>query len=144
VFTDVDSIPLGVDFRSHLTSVLAHTDCVLAVIGPDWLAAADASGHRRLDDPADFVRLELEAALARNVPLVPLLVRGARLPAEADLPESLRPLAYRNGMEIRPNPDFHRDLDRLEQQLRAMPARTQRDVGKTRESAAADWRPPRG
>jgi hypothetical protein len=117
VFTDVDSIPLGVDFREHVSGILGRTDCMLAVVGCDWLTAADAAGKRRLDDPADLVRIEIETALARGVPVIPLLVGGAQMPTEADLPASLRGLAFRNGMSVRPNPDFHRDVDRLERQL---------------------------
>jgi hypothetical protein len=117
VFTDVDSIPLGVDFREHVSDILVRTDCMLAVIGRDWVTAADTAGKRRLDDPADLVRIEIETALARGVPVIPLLVQGAAIPRECDLPESLRGLAFRNGMSVRPNPDFHRDVDRLEGQL---------------------------
>ena len=117
VFTDVDSIPLGVDFREHVSGILARTDCMLAVIGRDWLSVADAAGKRRLDDPADLVRIEVETALARGVPVIPLLVQGATMPVKSDLPASLRGLAFRNGMSVRPNPDFHRDVDRLERQL---------------------------
>jgi hypothetical protein len=123
VFTDVDSIPLGVDFREHVTGILAHTDCMLAVIGREWVKATDAAGRRRLDDPADLVRIEVETALARGVPVIPLLVQGAAMPVEAELPPGLRGLAFRNGMAVRPNPDFHRDVDRLEHQLMSLAAR---------------------
>lgn len=113
VFKDIDSIPLGVDFREHISQVLSRCAVVLAVIGPDWLTVTDAGGGRRLADPGDHVRLELEAALARRVPVVPLLVGGAGMPAEVDLPASLKGLSYRNGIPVRPDPDFHYDMDRL-------------------------------
>jgi len=112
IFKDVDSIPLGVDFRSHLGGVVGRCDLLLAVIGPQWLAVAGPNG-RRLDDASDFVRIEIEAALSRNIPVIPVLVGGAELPAERDLPASLAPLTYRNGIAVRPDPDFHRDMDRL-------------------------------
>lgn len=112
VFKDVDSIPLGVDFREHLGNVVGRCSVVLVVIGDRWLNAG-APGARRLDDVADFVRIEIESALERRIPVVPVLVRGAAIPGDSDLPQTLRPLAYRNGIAVRPDPDFHRDMDRL-------------------------------
>jgi hypothetical protein len=112
IFKDVDSIPLGVDFREHLGNVVGRCNLVLVVIGDRWIDAGPA-GARRLDDAADFVRIEIEAALERKIPVVPVLVRGATIPADSALPPSLRALAYRNGMSVRPGPDFHRDMDRL-------------------------------
>jgi len=123
LFTDVDSIPLGVDFQKHVAAILTKIDCMLAVIGRDWVKTTDAAGRRRLDDPADLVRIEIETALARQVTVIPLLVQGAVMPTEAELPPGLRDLAFRNGMTVRPNPDFHRDVDRLEHQLLALAAR---------------------
>jgi hypothetical protein len=111
VFKDVDSIPLGVDFRKHLHKQVAECDIVLAIIGDRW--ASGAGTIRRLDDEKDFVRIELEAALQRDIPVVPVLVRGGEIPAESELPASLAALAYRNGIPVRPDPDFRRDVDRL-------------------------------
>lgn len=113
IFKDVDSIPFGVDFRTHLASVISNCGIVLAVIGRDWLDIRDEEGQRRLDDPADFVRIEIESALQRDVPVVPLLVRNARLPKAEQLPEGLTTLAFRNGTSVRNDPDFHTDMDRL-------------------------------
>lgn len=112
VFKDVDSIPLGVDFRTHLDNVVGRCRMLLVVIGPSWLASTGPNG-RRLDDDDDFVRIEIEAALARDIPVIPVLVGGASLPAKGELPPSLGPLTYRNGILVRPDPDFHRDMDRL-------------------------------
>jgi hypothetical protein len=111
VFKDVDSIPLGVDFRKHLGDSVGQCDVLLTVIGRQWLAGD--SGQRRLDDVRDFVRIEMEAALKRNIPLVPVLVQGASMPSLEDLPEILQSLVYRNGIPVRPDPDFHQDMDRL-------------------------------
>ena len=113
VFKDVDSIPLGLDFREILTERVASCDVFLAVIGDDWLAVEGKGGARRLDDPGDFVRIEIEAALAREMPVIPVLVGETSVPAAEELPESLRAMAYRNGLAVRPDPDFHRDMDRL-------------------------------
>jgi len=113
VFKDVDSIPLGVDFRDHLGNVVGRCNLVLAVIGDQWLTSAAAGGEHRLDDAKDFVRIELESALERRIPVIPLLVRGAAVPSDSELPKSLSALTYRNGISVRPDPDFHRDMDRL-------------------------------
>ena len=114
VFKDVDSIPLGVDFRDHLQGVVGRCDVVLAVIGDQWLVVARAGeATSRLDDPKDFVRIELESALQRGIPVIPVLVRGAAVPHEAELPSTLGTLAYRSGISVRADPDFHRDMDRL-------------------------------
>jgi hypothetical protein len=113
IFKDVDSIPFGIDFKEHLEQAVGKCEIFLAVIGDKWLEATDALQNNRLQDPRDFVRIELEAALQRNIPVIPLLVRGASMPTEEKLPPSLGKLAYRNAMPIRPDPDFHRDMDRL-------------------------------
>jgi hypothetical protein len=112
VFKDVDSIPLGLDFRRVLTEKVGQCDVLLAIIGDTWLNAADAGG-RRLDSASDFVRIEIETALARGIPVVPVLVGRAPVPREDDLPGSLRELAFRNGLPVRPDPDFHNDITRL-------------------------------
>jgi sulfatase modifying factor 1 len=113
VFKDVDSIPLGMDFREILTERVAGCDVFLAIIGDGWLSAAGESGSRRLDDPGDFVRIEIEAALGRSIPVIPVLVGNCSVPRAEELPESLRELSYRHGISVRPNPDFHHDVDRL-------------------------------
>lgn len=113
VFKDVDSIPLGLDFKEYLDKQVGECNVLLAVIGDRWLEAKDASGKSRLDDPSDFVRIEIESALARGIPVIPLLVREAKMPREDQLPPGLQKLVYRNGIPIRPDPDFHRDMDRL-------------------------------
>jgi hypothetical protein len=113
IFKDVDSIPLGTDFKEFLDRKVSECDFVLAIMGDHWLDARDDTGRRRLDDPQDFVRAEIESALEQDIPVIPLLVRGATMPEAEDLPASLRTLVYKNGIPIRPDPDFHRDMDRL-------------------------------
>jgi len=113
IFKDVDSIPLGFDFREYLDRKVSECRVLLAIIGDHWLDASDAAGKKRLEDPADFVRIEIESALERDILVIPLLVRSAKMPEEENLPASLRKLVYKNGVEIRPDPDFHRDMDRL-------------------------------
>ena len=118
IFKDVDDIPFGADFRDYLNESLDQCQVVLAVIGNTWLTAGDGQGKRRLDNPADWVRLELEEALKRKTMLVvPLLVSRASLPRADDLPQSMANLAYRNSAQARPDPDFHKDMSRLIGQL---------------------------
>jgi hypothetical protein len=113
IFKDVDSIPLGIDFKGYLDRTLNECNVLLAVIGDRWLDARDTTGKRRLEDPGDFVRIEIESALEQGIAVIPLLVRGAHMPEEEDLPAGLKKLVYRNGIPVRPDPDFHRDMDRL-------------------------------
>jgi hypothetical protein len=112
VFKDVNSIPPGTDFRSYLADQIDACDVMLAVIGAHWLAS-DATGRRRIDNPQDFVRIEIETALKRDMPVIPILVSGAGIPPAEELPEALSELAYRQARVLRPDPDFHRDVDRL-------------------------------
>jgi hypothetical protein len=136
VFKDVDSIPLGKDFRRVLDRAVKGADVIIAVIGPAWATAADAAGQRRLDDPDDFVRLELERALELGKPVIPVTVSGAPMVAAADLPPSLQALAFQNGLPVRPDPDFHNDVARLIAALErtcpalARPARRAASAGK--------------
>jgi hypothetical protein len=117
IFKDVDSIPLGADFRKYLDQKVSESSVLLAIIGDSWVDARDEMGKKRLDDRSDFVRVEIESALKREIPVIPLLVRGADMPLEEDLPYSLRRLVFQNGIQIRPDPDFHRDMDRLISEL---------------------------
>lgn len=100
VFMDVGDIAAGEDFTRALDRELAKADVVLVAIGDGWLGAAQ-DGKRRLDDPGDHHRREIEVALARGKRLIPVLVEGARMPAEADLPPALRPLARCQAVELR-------------------------------------------
>lgn len=113
IFKDVDSIPPGVDFKEHLENAVGKCKIFLVVIGDKWLEKSGAMRKNRVEDPGDFVRIEIEAALNRNIPIIPLFVRGATMPAEEKLPRSLQKFVYRNGIPIRSDPDFHGDVDRL-------------------------------
>jgi formylglycine-generating enzyme required for sulfatase activity len=118
VFKDVDSIPLGVDFRIYLDEQVAKCDVFLAVIGRDWIRKRGSKGKSRLEEPGDFVRIEVESALKRQIPVIPVLVGGASIPPAERLPASIQDLSYRHGIVVRPDPDFHRDLDRLIEYLK--------------------------
>jgi hypothetical protein len=119
VFMDIDSIPYGIDFREHLQRVFSQIDIVLAVVGPGW-RGPKADGTWRIDDPNDFVRIEIEAALARGIPLVPLLIGGTPMPGEADLPASMAAFAHRNAAIVDTGMDFHVHMDRLIKRLDRM------------------------
>jgi hypothetical protein len=100
VFMDVDDIAVGQDFRTVLTERLQDCELMLSLIGRDWLDSRDEQGQRRLENAADFVRIEISTALKRNVAVAPVLLQGASMPAADSLPEDLRGLAYRNGFEL--------------------------------------------
>jgi hypothetical protein len=102
VFKDVDSIELGDDFVEVITRAVGACAVLLAVIGREWLTITDAHGQRRLDNPNDFVRLEIEAALTRNVRVIPILVDGASMPRADELPDSLARLERRQALELSP------------------------------------------
>ena len=100
VFMDVAGISPGIDFRKAIDDNVATCGVLLAMIGPGWVTVAGGSGERRLDDPNDFVRLEIASALARNIPVIPVLVHDAKMPRPEQLPENLKDFAYRNSVEI--------------------------------------------
>src|SRR6185503_19726772 len=100
VFMDVAGLEPGRDFRRAIDQQVASCGVLLALIGRDWLDAQNESGKRRLDDPSDFVRLETASALKRDIPVIPVLVRGASMPHADDLPQDLKELAYRNAVEL--------------------------------------------
>src|SRR6516225_2677848 len=117
LFMDVDHIPAGVDFVEYLHGQVAACRVFLAVIGPNWLDAKDDSGRRRFDNPDDFVTIEIAAALARNIRVIPVLVDGARTPKADKLPDSVKPLVRRNAVEVR-NAHFGRDAEALANKVR--------------------------
>jgi hypothetical protein len=112
VFIDVDSIHAGDDFARVIDAELATCSIMLVLIGRNWAQSVNAMGRRRLEDPHDFVRLEVETALRRNVRLVPVLVRGAVLPKPEDLPATLQPLLRRQAIVLA-DTHFRSDVERL-------------------------------
>ena len=118
VFMDVDTIPLGVDFRDHINQAVAQCNVLLAIIGDHWFVQSDNASQRRIDEAGDFVRLELEAALNRNIPVIPVLASKAKMPSPEDLPDALKPLAFRHATELRSGRDLNHHLDELIQGVR--------------------------
>ena len=112
VFKDIDSIELGDDFVEVITTAVQSCEVLLALIGNRWLTAAGRDGQRRLEDPNDFVRVEIEAALTRGVRVIPVLVEGARMPRADELPATLAGLTRRQALELSPS-RFDLDTQRL-------------------------------
>ena len=128
VFMDVDGIPLGTDFVKRLTAEVASCDVLVAVIGSKWLDIRDDEGNRRLDDSNDFVRVEIAAALQRDIPVIPILLDGTKIPRADRLPSDLNGLAVREGLEVR-HSSFHSDIQRLVIQLKGMSPELQNGSG---------------
>jgi hypothetical protein len=121
VFMDVVGIEAGRDFRKAIEESVARCGALLVVVGPMWLNAKDENGARRLDDPADFVRIETASALRRDIPVIPVLVRAAEMPRAEQLPEVLRELAYRNCIELT-HARWRSDIQLLVEALRRLVA----------------------
>ncbi len=116
VFMDIDNVPLGVNFVSFISAQLQHCSAVLVMIGRNWTTATDQRGRRRLDDPADHVRVEIAAALKQQVPVIPILVQDASMPNADELPEDMRSLAFYNALKL--TPEFWRaGVERLIKEL---------------------------
>jgi len=114
---DVDTIDIGLDFVDVINSSLSQCKVLIVVIGKSWLTVADEDGMRRLDNPDDYVRLEIETALQRDVRVVPVLLEGVSIPKSAQLPQTLASLARRNGTTVS-HANFGSDTDRLIERLK--------------------------
>ena len=112
VFFDIDTVPFGLDFRDHVDEVVSKCDILLVVIGDNWLSPDD-QGRSRLDNPADFVRVEVEVALKRSIPVIPVPVGKAEIPRVEELPEAISDLSFRNGAEVRSGTAFQGHIERL-------------------------------
>ena len=117
IFMDVDQIPAGIDFVAHLNSQVAACNVLLVVIGRQWLNVKNEAGERRLHQPDDFVAIEIAAALARDIRVIPVLVDGAIIPKASELPDSLKPLVRRQAIDLR-QAHFGRDAEALIERLR--------------------------
>lgn len=138
VFKDVDSIPLGIDFQRFLERAIEKADVLLVLIGPTWFTTTNAQGQRRLDDANDFVRAEVEIALRLGKRIIPITVGNAPWFNADELPECLKALALQNGLAVRPDPDFHRDMGRLISAIETSPDGAQPDVFDQASSKTAE------
>jgi uncharacterized protein YecT (DUF1311 family) len=119
VFRDIDSIQPGIDFRTQIAAALGATDVLLVVVGPAWLGHGKGNANR-MDNEADPVRIEVETALKRDIPIIPVLVGGIRMPEVSELPQSLRDFAYRHAVTVDGGRDFDHHMDGLIRSLQRM------------------------
>jgi hypothetical protein len=117
VFFDVDNIPLGVDFREYIGNAVGLCDVLLVIMGDHWVQSVDGQGNRRIDNPSDYVRIEIESALKRSIPIIPVLVDEAEMPSETDLPQSVQSIVFRNAAELRAGRDLRQHTEILIQGL---------------------------
>jgi hypothetical protein len=132
VFMDFDSIPYGVDFREHIQQTLQKAKVLVAIIGPDWMGERSKLS-RRIEEPTDFVRLEIAAALQHGIPIIPVLVDKTPMPNAKLLPREIKDLTFRNGLDLDTGIDFHHHTDRLVSGIRralSVPEEAPRAVGK--------------
>jgi hypothetical protein len=131
VFRDIDSIPPGADFRRHIDRVLDESDIILAIVGPRWIGPDNE--QFRLASPGDPVRLEIETALRKDKPLIPVLVARAVMPHPDVLPDSLHDFVYRNAVQVDSGQDFDVHVGRL---IRAIERLLRIDEGRVADEAA--------
>jgi hypothetical protein len=142
LFMDVDNIAPGHDFVRVLQEQVAQCDVLLAVTGKGWINAGDATGAKRLDNPDDFVRIEIEAALMQGKRVIPVLVGETRMPRPEELPEAIRPLVTRNAVRLtheRFRTDAQGLIKALQQALEEAEAvrQAQAEAERRRQEAAA-------
>jgi TIR domain len=139
VFKDVDNIDPGDDFVERITGAVESCDVLLALIGPQWLTITNKKGQRRLDDPKDYVRIEIETALNRKIRVIPILVDEAKMPGADELPPTLASLARRNAVEINPHTfDTKRLIATVSRTLEQELARRQQAEEQARRQAEAE------
>jgi hypothetical protein len=140
VFMDVTAIDAGRDFRKVIDESVATCGVLLAIIGKNWLGAKNDAGTRRLDDATDFVRLETASALRRDIPVIPVIVRGATMPHPDQLPDDLKDLAYRNFVELthaRWTSDVQLLIAALRKQLGLQKSKPEQAISEARETDGA-------
>ncbi|MFT3955321.1 MAG: toll/interleukin-1 receptor domain-containing protein [Piscinibacter sp.] len=116
IFRDIEKIELGVDFEQALNQALVNCEVMLVLIGRQWSAITDAQGRRRLEQPGDWIRTEIVTALRRGIRVVPVLIDGADLPQESELPEDLKPLVRRQALAVE-DARWKSDMGRLAESL---------------------------
>jgi beta-lactam-binding protein with PASTA domain len=134
VFMDVSTIEAGRDFRKVIDESVSTCGVLLALIGITWIDTKNETGQRRLDDPADFVRLETASALRRDIPVIPVLLRGTKMPRAEKLPNDLKDLAYRNGVELT-HARWNSDVQLLIKSLHQLLDSPRRSAGEIQQTA---------
>ncbi len=112
IFMDVNAIPIGGDFHEFIDQSIYNSDVLLVVIGPRWV---NSFHHKEVSkkECVDFVFLEIESAIRQNTHIIPVIVGNATMPIENELPNEIKLLSRKNGVHVRPDPDFRNDIDRL-------------------------------
>jgi hypothetical protein len=124
IFMDIDTIEPGQDFRKVVNNAVGNCDVVLVLIGKQWLSVANEHGQRRLDNPSDWVRMEVATALTNpQTRVIPVLVRDASMPGESELPDTLKELAWRNAIELS-DTRFQHDANKLIQVIERVTGKT--------------------
>ena len=119
IFRDIDDIPPGIDFRVHINQTLLKTHILLAIVGPQWVGMSSDGSADRIQEETDPVRVEVETALRRRVPLIPVLIGVTKMPSSDQLPPGLKDFAFRNAVKVDTGQDFDYHMDRL---IRSMDA----------------------
>jgi hypothetical protein len=133
IFMDIDSIAPGEDFVLAIEKAVGKCDVLLAVIGKNWLQMNGNRGERMLDNPEDFVRTEIRAALQRNIRVIPVLVDNAEMPPPEQLPEDIRLLSRRNAIKIS-HEQFNIDVERLVKSLKGIPTESDKRANLKKKS----------
>ena len=141
IFMDIDTIAPGQDFVRAIEEAVGQCDAFLTIIGKHWLTATDESGSRRLDDPRDFVRLEISQALSRAIPVIPVLVDAARMPPLDEMPAALQPLTRLNAFAVS-HERFRQDIEDLIKAIEAAEARRLFAKGQGQVDVAGLWKSP--
>jgi WD40 repeat protein len=139
IFRDIDDIPAGIDFRQHINEVLLKTSVLLAIVGPKWLGPTRA-GLDRINEESDPVRVEVETALRRRTPIIPVLIGKTRMPSAEQLPPSLKDFAFRNAVNVDTGRDFDHHIQRLIKSIDTITSQTAKPSPPSRETPAA--KPP--
>ncbi len=141
IFVDIDSIPLSKRFPEYIEAKVGECDQFIAVIGNQWVSAEDPeTGGRRLDDPKDFVRREIEAAIAANKPIVPVVLAPASMPKAVELPDSLKELAEMNAVVLH-RTSFEHDVGQMVTKL-PVPLKPKNSISAKRVDPAPNWTAP--
>lgn len=121
IFIDINSIPFGVDYRHYVINTIRCCSAFLLIIGDQWLSNKDCNDNMRLNNPSDFLRIEIESAIQLNIPITPILVgRYASMPKENQLPISLKDLIFRQAIEARPGAVFNAQIDYMVKELESV------------------------
>lgn len=133
IFRDIDNIPPGIDFRQHINETLLKTGVFLAIVGPKWLGSS-RGGVERINEESDPVRVEVETALRRRLPVIPVLIGNTRMPKSEQLPPSLKDFAFRNAVKIDTGRDFDHHIEQLFKSIDAILGETAKPSAPSRET----------